>query len=169
MSKTFNANKTYEQKRLTELFPKERDVVYCKRPGTATEKPGGCYVKGRLQPSRALGDLSLKHDEFNFHYGQSEHGYRKPFPKENYSGPYINHLPDIIVHDITEEDRFLILASDGLWDELNRKESAEIIQEQLKNLEAGKQIDQKMVCEKLMGTALNHAAKRNGLTRDWMG
>ena len=69
MSKTFNANKTYEQKRLVELFPKEKDVVYCKRPGTTTEKPGGCYVKGRLQPSRALGDLSLKHDEFNFHYG----------------------------------------------------------------------------------------------------
>lgn len=87
-------------------------------------------------PSRAFGDLTLKHDEFNFHYGMPELGYRRPIPKENYSGPYINHLPDIMVHDLTPEDKFLVLASDGLWDELNRKESAQIISEKLKKLQA---------------------------------
>jgi hypothetical protein len=58
------------------MFPNEKDAVICKR-GDA----GACYVKGRLMPSRALGDLHLKHDEFNFHYGMQEYGYRRPIPK----------------------------------------------------------------------------------------
>jgi len=77
-------------------------------------------------PSRAFGDLRLKHAEFNFHNYPLSHGYRQPFPRQNYSGNYITHVPDVQVFDLTEEDRFLVLASDGLWDELNRKASAEI-------------------------------------------
>lgn len=88
LSKTFNANKKYEQQRLKELFPNEKDIIRCRGEGA-------CYVKGRLMPSRALGDLALKHDEFNYHYGTPEYGYRPPIPKENYTGPYINHLPDV--------------------------------------------------------------------------
>lgn len=123
-------------------------------------------------PTRAFGDLRLKHDEFNFHYGMEEHGYRRPIPKENYSGPYINHLPDIMVHDLTPEDKFLVLASDGLWDELNRKESAQIISKHLKKLNAeskDKELDHKVVCQVLMDSALENAAKKNGVSREWMG
>ena len=69
---------------------KEKDIVICKRGGE-----GACYVKGNLMPSRALGDLRLKHEEFNFHNYPFEHGYRRPFAKDNYSGPYISHLPDV--------------------------------------------------------------------------
>jgi pyruvate dehydrogenase phosphatase len=60
ISKTFNANKKYEQERLQKEFPGEKDIFLCKRKSA-------CYVKGRLMPSRALGDLHLKLDEFNFH------------------------------------------------------------------------------------------------------
>lgn len=77
-------------------------------------------------PSRAFGDLRLKHPEFNFHNYPPEHGYRQPIRKDNYSGNYISHIPEVQVFDLTEEDRFLVLASDGLWDEFNRKHSAEI-------------------------------------------
>ena len=45
-------------------------------------------------PTRALGDLRLKLDEFNFHNYSPELGYRRPHPKENYTGPYISHHPD---------------------------------------------------------------------------
>jgi len=64
ISKTFNANKKYEQERLRSQFP-ERDsteIVHCRR-----NDPKACYVMGGLQPTRAIGDLRLKHDEFNTH------------------------------------------------------------------------------------------------------
>lgn len=82
-------------------------------------------------PSRAFGDFRLKHDDFNFHYFSPELGYRRPIAKENYNGPYITHKPDVQVFDLTERDQFLVLASDGLWDELNRKESARILSKQV--------------------------------------
>lgn len=72
-------------------------------------------------PSRAFGDLRLKHDEFNFHNYPPEHGYRQPIPKANYTGGYISHVPDVQVFDLTENDKFLVIATDGLWDEFDRK------------------------------------------------
>lgn len=60
ISKTFNANKKYEQDRLKNQYPSEKDIVICR-------SKSACYVKGRLMPTKALGDLHLKLDEFNFH------------------------------------------------------------------------------------------------------
>jgi hypothetical protein len=37
-------------------------------------------------PSRAIGDFRLKRPEFNFHNYSIELGYRRPIPRENYSG-----------------------------------------------------------------------------------
>jgi serine/threonine protein phosphatase PrpC len=73
-------------------------------------------------PTRAFGDFRLKKAEFNYHNFLPEFGYRQPIPKFN--GPYITHEPEIQVHDITKEDAYLVLASDGLWDEVSRKEAA---------------------------------------------
>lgn len=88
MSKTFNANKPYEQERLKSQFKGETDVVVCKRGDNKA-----CYVKGGLMPTRAIGDLRLKHPEFNFHSYPIDLGYRRPIPK--YTGPYITCEPDI--------------------------------------------------------------------------
>ncbi len=120
VSKTFNANKSYEQERLKKQFNKEDDIVICKR-----DDAKACYVKGNLMPTRALGDLRLKRAEFNFHNHPPELGYRKPIP--TYNGPYITHEPEITVIDLQKNDQYLILASDGLWDEIKRKRSAELI------------------------------------------
>jgi pyruvate dehydrogenase phosphatase len=51
-----NANHPEEQERLKKLFKQEDDIVVCKRPNNTS-----CYVKGRLQPTRSIGDLRLKH------------------------------------------------------------------------------------------------------------
>ena len=53
-----NANSRKEQLRMRAQFPDE-DIIIC-RNGT-----NACYVKNRLQPTRALGDLRMKHAEFN--------------------------------------------------------------------------------------------------------
>lgn len=85
-------------------------------------------------PTRAIGDLRLKKQEFNFHNFSRELGYRNPIP--NFTGPYVTHEPDIQVFEINKNDKWLILASDGLWDEVSRKESAELIKGNDKDLKS---------------------------------
>ena len=36
----------------------------------------------------------------------------------------MTHEPDIQVIELTKQDRYLVLASDGLWDEMSRKQAA---------------------------------------------
>lgn len=160
-STTFNANKKYEQNRLRSEFRGEKDAVVCKRGGA-----GACYVKGNLMPTRALGDFRLKSPEFNFHNYSYELGYRRPIPKENYTGPYISPEPDVQVFELDENDRFLILASDGLWDELNRKKSAEIASSLAKK--NGGEVNGEELVGTLMGAGLDLAAKKSGISRDYL-
>ena len=53
-----NAREPIEQQKLYTEHPGESDVVVCK-------SSHACYVKGRLQLTRALGDAYLKYAEFN--------------------------------------------------------------------------------------------------------
>ena len=71
----------------------------------------------------------LKHREFNFHSFTEELGYRKPIPI--FSGPYITHEPDIQVYELAPEDKFVILASDGLWNNCPRKHAGKLVTEAL--------------------------------------
>lgn len=77
-----NANSKKEQARLKKEFPNDSDIVICKRGGE-----GACYVKGRLMPTRSLGDFHLKKAELFKGKGK-------------YTGPYITHKPEIIIHEI---------------------------------------------------------------------
>lgn len=65
-------------------------MVVCKRGGE-----GACYVKGSLMPTRAIGDLRLKHREFNFHEFDERHGYKRSIP--TFNGPYISAVPEVQV------------------------------------------------------------------------
>ena len=62
---------------------------------------------GGLAVARALGDLPLKAE------------------------PYVIAKPDIFVRDITANDRFVLLASDGLWDVVSNEEAVEKLQKTL--------------------------------------
>ena len=44
-----------------------------------------------------------------------------------FTGPYITHKPEIQVFELGPNDRYVVMASDGLWDELNKKEVLYII------------------------------------------
>jgi len=46
---------------------------------------------------------------------------------KNFNGPYITHKPDIKTFELQKNDRFLILGSDGLWDEVHRDEIKSLI------------------------------------------
>jgi len=58
-----------------------------------------------------------------------EYGY--PRKIQDFKGPYISDEPEINVYDLTSNDKFLVMGSDGLWDELNQKDIAQIVKENL--------------------------------------
>lgn len=102
LNKKLNANSRKEQQRLKQLFPEEADIVVCKRDDNTA-----CYVKGRLQPTRAFGDFRLKHKEFNsLPVGQSLKAYVE--------GPYITHQPEIRVFDLQKKHKYIVIGCDGI-------------------------------------------------------
>ena len=144
-----SSNLKSEQLRLAKEHPGEDDIIRCK-------SPTACYVKGRLMPTRAFGDFHLKYEEFNNPEGYSSlYGFNKS-KIERFTGPYVSHSPDVQVRSLKEGDRWLILASDGLWDEMTEQEAAEAIADANSAQEAA---------EMLLDKALNHAAEMSKMTR----
>ena len=60
-------------------------------------------MKGRLQPTRSIGDYHLKKRE----------EWKGP---GEFRGPYLTHEPEISVYEVKKEDRYILIGSDGLWD-----------------------------------------------------
>lgn len=114
----FTCNDPEEQQRLKSEFPNDPNIVRCR-------SPDACYVKGSLMPSRAFGDFRLKHPEMNFHNNPPEYQFRQPIP--DFEGPYITHKPEIREFDLTKDDVYLVLGSDGLWDEVNTMEVGKVV------------------------------------------
>ena len=109
-----------EQLRLRTAHPGEDDVFVC-RP----HNPDACYVKGRLQLTRAIGDIYLKYKEFNAPAGlHRSAGRHIPDP---YTPPYVSHIPEIHHLNLGSEEKFLILATDGVWDFLSAEEAVNIV------------------------------------------
>lgn len=75
-----------------------------------TEEANNCnYLKGRLQPTRTIGDYYLKNK--NYYYGDDE-----------FKGPYLSCQPDVNEHHLTSSHKYMVIASDGIWDVLNKNE-----------------------------------------------
>jgi len=149
VNRKLNANSKKEQQRLKQEFTDD-DIYVCKRG-----EEGACYVKNRLQPTRAFGDFRLKYPEFNNPRNLgTDHGYRMKI--ENFKGPYISHVPEIKIFELDRNDKYLILSSDGMWDELNKNDVAQIV---AKNVS-----DKQKLTTELLNNALGTAAKKINMT-----
>ncbi|BFZ19281.1 hypothetical protein BsWGS_22321 [Bradybaena similaris] len=81
---------------------------------------------GELMPLRAFGDVRYKWQKRDLLHlrkiaGQSSNSYfnmyrEMKFPSKYRTPPYLDAQPEIIRYRLSPRDRFLILASDGLWD-----------------------------------------------------
>lgn len=118
VSKVFNIRKKSEQYRMKKQFGNDDDIYRC-------YGNKACYVKGVLQPTRSLGDYTLKYLFFNINDMNNELLYEQY--KQIYEGPYINAEPDIQVYDIQDNYKYLVLGSDGLWDVIKSSNMGELI------------------------------------------
>jgi len=149
INRKMNANSKKEQARLKKEFT-DSDIYVC-----AKDEPDACYVKNRLQPTRSFGDFYLKYAEFNNPKGlDNDHGYRKAL--ENFKGPYMTHEPEIKIFELEANDRYLILSTDGMWDELKNDDVAKVVEKNIK--------DKQKLTTELLETALAIAAKKSNFT-----
>ncbi|KAF9100794.1 hypothetical protein BGX27_000252 [Mortierella sp. AM989] len=106
----------WEVKRLKEEHPGEEDTVVMRG-----------RVLGGLEPTRAFGDARYKWSketqEKVFHlfpaYRQIYRNFKTP--------PYVTAKPVVRHHKIQPEDRFLVMATDGLWDKLTSDEVVQLV------------------------------------------
>ncbi|XP_077217719.1 protein phosphatase 2C family protein [Tasmannia lanceolata] len=109
-----NANLEAVRRELKELHPNDPQIVVLKH--------GVWRVKGIIQVSRSIGDVYMKHGQYN----------REPLNgKFRISGPMnmpiLTANPSIISHPLQANDSFLIFASDGLWEHLSNEKAVEIV------------------------------------------
>ncbi|KAJ0409258.1 hypothetical protein P43SY_006755 [Pythium insidiosum] len=111
-----SANDKREQERLRLLYPDDYDIV--RELGRHNY-----YVKGRLQPTRSLGDTYMKVRDVN----------KAPMPRGlrirgNFSRPYISAIPDVFEVDLADrQPEFVVLGSDGLYGELSNEEIVDLV------------------------------------------
>jgi len=118
-----NADKVSEQRRLEREHPGEPGVYVCLQSRRLPEggvEQTGCYVKGRLQVTRAFGDYFLK-----------EAKYANTRVSLLPSLPYISDTPQLRKFAKSAQDMAVVVASDGLWDFLEANDVSEIVRERL--------------------------------------
>ena len=152
LSKVFNIRKKEEQIYYKQKFPKDKDIIKC-----YNEK--ACYVKGALQPTRTLGDYTMKYLHFNLDNVNNDFLYEKY--QKYFNGPYISSIPDIQVIDIKKNFRYLIIGTDGLWDVMKSREIASFIMDnKVNNIEN--------ITYHLFNNALINYSVENNFNGDYM-
>ncbi|XP_028918632.1 pyruvate dehyrogenase phosphatase catalytic subunit 1 isoform X1 [Ornithorhynchus anatinus] len=128
LSHDHNAQNEDEVERLRLEHPKaeEKSVVKQDR------------LLGLLMPFRAFGDVKFKWsidlqkrviesgpDQLN------DNEYTKFVPPNYHTPPYLTAEPEVIHHRLRPQDKFLVLATDGLWETMHRQDVVRIVGEYL--------------------------------------
>jgi pyruvate dehydrogenase phosphatase len=81
----------------------------------------------KLEPTRAFGDARYKWTkEIQERVFQLFPSYRQPH-RNYYTPPYVTAKPVVKHHKLRPEDRFLVMATDGLWDKLTNDEVIQLV------------------------------------------
>ncbi|XP_027359245.1 probable protein phosphatase 2C 42 isoform X1 [Abrus precatorius] len=114
LSTEHNANIEAIRQELKELHPNDPQIVVLKH--------GVWRVKGIIQVSRSIGDVYMKHAQYNQEPINPK--FRLPEPMNM---PYLSANPTIFSHRLQPNDSFLIFASDGLWEHLSNDQAVDIV------------------------------------------
>jgi len=132
-------NASYEEVR------RELQAAHPDDPHIVVLKHNVWRVKGIIQITRSIGDVYLKKPEFNREPLHSK--FRLP---ETFRRPLLSSDPAITVHQIQPTDRFIIFASDGLWEHLSNQEAVDMVQSSPRN----------GIARRLVKAAMQEAAKK---------
>ncbi|CAG9803417.1 unnamed protein product [Chironomus riparius] len=114
-----NAENTAEVKRILSEHPgSERDTII-----------RGDRLLSQLAPLRAFGDFRYKWPREKLEKLIVPHFGDQVVPPHYHTPPYLTAKPDVQYHMLTPKDKFLVLASDGLWDVLNPLEVVHLVGE----------------------------------------
>lgn len=75
-----------------------------------------------MQVSRSIGDVYLKHAQYNREPINAKFRLSEPF-----NMPFLSATPSVITHPLHQNDSFLIFASDGLWEHLSNEKAVDIV------------------------------------------
>ncbi|KAI5671597.1 hypothetical protein M9H77_11961 [Catharanthus roseus] len=128
---------------LRSLHPDDSRIVVMKN--------GVWRIKGIIQVSRSIGDAYLKKPEFSL-----DPSFPKFHLSEPLHRPVLRADPSICTRILQPNDKFLIFASDGLWEHLSNQEAVEIV---YNNPRVG-------IARRLLKSALTRAAKKGKTSYD---
>ncbi|XP_057957342.1 probable protein phosphatase 2C 42 [Malania oleifera] len=114
LSKEHNANMAEVRQELKELHPNDPQIVVLKH--------GVWRVKGIIQVSKSIGDVYMKHAQYNREPLNGKFRLSEPM-----NMPILTANPSIISHPLQQNDSFLIFASDGLWEHLSNEKAVDIV------------------------------------------
>ncbi|ONH95556.1 hypothetical protein PRUPE_7G077100 [Prunus persica] len=143
LNKEHNASLEEVRQELRSLHPNDSHIVVMKH--------GVWRIKGIIQVSRSIGDAYLKRPEFSLD---------PTFPRfhlpEPLGRPVLTAEPSVCTRVVQPNDKFIIFASDGLWEHMTNQEAVEIVHN---NPRAG-------IAKRLLKTALSEAARKREMRYD---
>ncbi|KAL0736430.1 hypothetical protein Bca4012_012640 [Brassica carinata] len=120
-------------------------------PRILVHKQSVWRIKGIIQVSRSIGDAYLKHPDFSL--GPSFPRFYLP---EGLKRPVLSAEPCVYTRVLQTSDKFVIFASDGLWEHVSNQQAVEIVN---KHPRPG-------IARRLVRRAMNIAAKKKGMMYD---
>lgn len=114
LTRDHNASMEEVRQELRSLHPDDSHIVVLKH--------GVWRIKGIIQVSRSIGDAYLKKPEFSIDPSVQRFRLSEPLRR-----PVLTAEPSIYARVLRPQDKFLIFASDGLWEHLTNQEAAEIV------------------------------------------
>eukprot|EP00164_Ancoracysta_twista_P005374 GFYU01007351.1.p1 GENE.GFYU01007351.1~~GFYU01007351.1.p1 ORF type:complete len:465 (+),score=103.02 GFYU01007351.1:237-1631(+) len=150
-----NAREPREQRLMKISHPDEDAIVEVKRAGR------GLYVKGQLQCTRTIGDGYLKDERFN----KSSNMPQPLRVDEPFNPPYISSVPEITRYDLDETCEFVVMATDGLYDELSNESIIQAVDNFMRQAKTDNNKSPENAGTMLRDLALSHSASIRGTTK----
>lgn len=122
ITKEHNAENYDELKRIWNEHPDSERKTSIKRD----------RLLGELAPLRSLGDYRYKWSAKTLTDVAVPLLGQKAIPANYHTPPYLSAKPDIYYHRLTPKDKFLIIASDGIWDTMTALQSVKLVSEHMK-------------------------------------
>ncbi|KAG6640821.1 probable protein phosphatase 2C 68 [Carya illinoinensis] len=143
LTRDHNASMEEVRQELRSRHPDDSHVVVMKQ--------GVWRIKGIIQVSRSIGDAYLKRPEFSLDPSFPRFHLAEPIHR-----PVLTSEPSVCTRVLQPNDKFLIFASDGLWEHITNQEAADIVHN---NPRSG-------IARRLLKAALNAAARKREMRYD---